>query len=338
MIRRTFFTAALAVSLALPVAAEPLVDAGALAWSMTLRPQAMAASRLGQSWSREVGSLHEDWTEKYDLMSESLGVDLFESSDTFIMFNEDYEVGAFNAVVSLGGTAGNIEGAMLSVPGYESRMIDDETILNAIPWEHRGREGDYLYSAVVRLDEGQSNYFVAGLSDAKVEELVRRLQSGFTNLELFEDDTSALMVVHAYRPAPKRQLRGRHAGLLGLLTGMDLRVVEDETVTVTLAAEMENAVRARQVHEMMQGWTTFLTLAAGFNDAAGPTHEVMQQIEIIRDDRRVTLSMDCEPEAMMAAIRNLAVDKPFDGHEHRGHHPESESHDMLDLDSTDADN
>lgn len=336
MIRRTITTVLLTAAIALPTVAEPLIDVDELAWSMTMRPKAMAQSELGRAWAEEVSTLHDDWNEKYAMMTESLGIDLFKTSDTIVMFNEDYEVGAFSAVVSLGDTAGNIEGALLSVPGYESWMLDDETILNVIPWEHRGRDGDRLYSAVVRLDDGKANYFVAGLDRGRVEGLVRRLQGGQTDLELSADDASALMTMHAYRPAPKRQLRGPHAGLLGMLNAIDMSVVEDDQVTVRLSAEIENETRARQVYEMAQGWTTFLTIVAGFNEDAEPTHEVMEQLRVDRVGQRVSLSLTCEPEAMIAAIRNLAIDQPFDGREQNPMPDDSDE--TLDLDDPAADN
>lgn len=322
MNRHTLTTVLLTLTIALPAfAAEPIAQADELAWSITLHPKALAQSDLGRSWTEQVGQLHPDWNEKNRMVSESLGIDLWKTSDTIVLFNDSYEPGAFVGVAMLGPSAGNIEGALLSVPGYESQMYDDDIIMNIIPWEHRRRDDDKLFSAVVRLEDGRANYFVAGLDRGAVEDLIERLREGRTDLNLSASDATALMSMHAYRSAPKRTLRGPYAGLIGMLTGMELRVSEDGgQMTASLIAEVDEPARARQLQQMAQGWTTFLTMAAGFNESAAPTHAVMEQIEVLQDERKVSLSLTCGSEAVIDAIRNLAVDKPFDSHEHHGDH------------------
>ena len=75
-------------------------------------------------------------------LTDSLGLDITRDLGIVTLTCDDDKFGDLTLMADLGETAGKLEGWMLTLPGYDSEDLDDETLLHRFDIEVSGQAGD----------------------------------------------------------------------------------------------------------------------------------------------------------------------------------------------------
>lgn len=297
---------------------------GTPAWSMTLRPQAIVNSELGKTMWEQMTKLHPDLPAQRKALRETLGIDPLNDVESITIFATEFGPQEIAMVADLGSSSGNIEGAMLAAPGYDSYTHGD-LIVHITPMGPRPPRGGHAhddrpeppphadrkaYTAVVPFGEKQYA-LVSSFSSDKTEQLIAQVKAGqFSFVPQGEADDQMLSVTLMQAP-PKFTHRGPHGHLLAMITGGGLSISGNEQVTIAATLDVTDEARARQMQQLAQGGIAFLGMVANEQQHVRPLVEIIGKTAVTADGKRVSMSLTASAESISHALAVAAE------HEHK---------------------
>jgi hypothetical protein len=272
-------------------------------------------SRLIEGLKAEVlGDLEEDEGLSMDKIVEILGFDPFEEVQSIAVAGSDYEAPEKSLVgcVQLRSTTGNLEGLLLSLPGYDVEEVDGAQIHSARP------EEDMPVYGAFHEDDGGSRTVVLGASrDAVVSVL------GALDGEASGDDSSravtlgeenaALVSIQVFElPEEIAESEGPQANIAKVVRSGSLRITEaDENVRIVASIVAGNDKQAEQLEQAARGLGAMIGLAAA-NDPDDEdlkmVQQVLKELNVSRDGDTVELNLSVPDEVVMNFIEANVLD------------------------------
>ncbi len=324
LIASTVVAATLALSLPV-VGAEPatLVPADA-SFTLVTNPSKLLQSRLGETILDLIRKDEPQIDEVIDKLSETVGIDLRTSLGKTILFGTGYDRGDFALIADIGPTSGNINGLLLTAPGYDSSVYREKVIVHSPPAEDEAGHSDRIYCALPKRPglganpgaEGNPGagtyYLVASFNPERTRAMIDQTLDTDAPLMLEGADEGTLIEVWFSGLPELARLAGPHGGPPSAVAEMVQRAhlsLSDsgDSVASELTLTMVDGLRAQQVFELLRGGLAMLQLAATAEPQAQPLADLGQMINIQHnpDDTDVTASFNCSYDRLEQLLDTL---------------------------------
>ena len=237
---------------------------------------------------------------------EMLGLDPFEDLKSITISVSDYEAPEESvlAVIELGQTAGNLEGFVVTAPGYESSAFGDYTIHSVSPDEETRVYGS------VHSDASGIKRIVAATSRGSVESVLGGLDggaaAGFETVSLAGGEGAVISV--AINELPLEELgEGPQSNIAKMLKAISVVIGNsNDAYTIDVGLVTESEQRSQQLMQLIQGSLAGLAFAAEMEDVGNDEEiqmalKMAQGIEVSLDGASISLRMSA-PEEMIHQI------------------------------------
>jgi len=293
-------------------AAEPttLVPADA-SFTITLNPSKLMQSRLGQTILDRVRQDEPNVDVMLDELSETVGIDLRTALGQTTLYGTGYQRGDFALVSDIGPTSGNINGLLLTAPGYQSSVYREKVIVHSLPTEEQPGQPNRIYCAMPKTPGTDSFYLVASFDPQRTRDMID--QTLDTNARLTADDPDEGTLLKAWFTRLPELAQISHAdgppsAVANLVQQASLSLKDEgDSVAGDLTLTMSDSVRAQQVFELMRGGLAMLQLAATADPNAQPLAELgnMFSIQHDPDGADVTAGFNCSYDRLEQLLETL---------------------------------
>ncbi len=223
----------------------------------------------------------------YDKVVKMIGFDPFTELRSVSVSSSDFESPetSFVATIRLRKTAGNLEGLLLSAPGYESSdygkhqihsvKLDDKT-----PW----------YAAFHGTADNEKSILVSARKDL-VTQLLDQLDGkkgtgDSTRIVQWESSVKDLLQLQVLQ-LPKSLETGPQANVSKLLKSLGLRILDaGANVDIMLDVTTDTEKHAEQVRQMAQGAVAMFELAQSFDDENKEMEKVLKFLKNLKTERK----------------------------------------------------
>lgn len=264
--------------------------------------------------SEVLSDLEEDEGLSMDKIVEILGFDPFEEVQSIAVAASDYESPEKSLVgcVQLRSTTGNLEGLLLSVPGYDVEEVDGRQIHSARPEEDRPVYGAF------HGEDGGSRTVVLGSDRDAVVAVLDALDGNAGG-----DDSSRsvtlggkngpLVSVQVFElPDEIAKSEGPQANIAKVVRSGSLRITEaDENVRIAASIVAGSGQQAEQLEQAARGLGAMIGLAAA-NDPDDEdlkmVQQVLKELKVSRDGDTVELNLSLPAEVVMPFIEENVLD------------------------------
>ena len=288
-------------------------------WMIRLDLSRAYASPLGQAMMQRIVQEEPQVNAFLDGFAETIGLDPRTEIGEAVIFVDGFGPAPNpTLLVTLGQSPGNLEGWMLTLPGYESYNLDDGVLLHSFIVEsdahaHHGphpqtqsQDGNRVWVALPQ-ENGDGDYvLIASFNRERTEAFARRVLTEAPSLAAQPLGDAAFMEL-SVRDFSQIPIDNDEPGsaILRSLEALALRVGSGEQVTVFLDLQMDSEVRARQIAQLLQGLIAAVQLATIEHVDAQPVADLLSQVVIAPslDEARVTASL---------AIDHQVVENAFD--------------------------
>ena len=258
----------------------------------------MAAEELGDG---------KDPKEAFEGIEKALGFDPFTELRSITIFGRDMEdpTDGLQGVVGMGDTTGNLEGLLLTLPGYDSTEHGDHVIHTVSP------DDDFrLFGAI----HGRRNKrIVIGTSLKSVQTMLDDMDNqrsvSPSDLTSRRDDADSLVTVRLLE-IPKLDLEGPPEALLKLVKDATLHVRaygDDMEVELNIVSDTEK--HAEQLQQLAQGAAAMVDLARDVEEDDEDLEMVASVLETLkaeRDDDEIHLRLRIPEDLVIEFLREEA--------------------------------
>lgn len=294
---RTLALACLVLLTAVPAQAQSLGSStnDPPVWEIHLHLQKACSSPLGQHVLKTFQTQEPDQFSNLIKFAEAIGLDPRTDIGEVCLFGDGFAEQDATVVASLGESTGNLEGWILAAPGYRSEDLDENTQLHSMNIEKKDARawlalpkhaptGNYLL--VGSLDQNRTVELAQEVLGGNATPTPNPLQ-GNSILSFVVNDLSAVpMQIDENDPG---------AAIIKILERVAVNIASDDDqlhLTVNLTAQ--NAAKARQISQLLNGLKAMLQLA-GEADA--------QKVAALLEDMAVS---HAEGEADVQASMSLS--------------------------------
>ena len=240
------------------------------AWELHLHSSKLWSSRLGQ-WVKD---FVEDQDPEVTLtlfgFSEGIDFDVQKNIGEIVVFGDGEliregmeEKNLIAAVVDLGKTTGNIEGWLLTAPGYQSEDLDEDTILHSLIPDIKDVHGKNevtvfrVWLALPKDSRSQNYMLAASHSHDLTTRITERILDAETSLfqSKLEGNSIASLVINDLA-ATKLKIDKNKPGSSILRDCKSLKFTLDsgpDHLAVSLNLNMSSNAKARQVSQLVNG-------------------------------------------------------------------------------------
>ncbi len=310
-ISSTMVAATLALSMP-TLAAEPvtLVPEDAR-FTLVTNPSKLLNSRLGGTILDLIRKEEPQVDEMIDELSNTVGIDLRKSLGKTILFGTGYDHDHFALVSDIGPTSGNINGLLLTAPGYQSDVYREKVIIHSMQEGNGGNKR--VYCAIPKRPGTESYYLVASFNPEKTRAMVDKTLDENAQLTPADADDGTLIEAW-FTGLPELARMADHNGggppsaVAGMVQKAHLSLKDSgDSVVSELTMTMTDDLRAQQVFELLRGGLAMLQLAATAEPEAQPLAELGRMINIQHapDDTDVTARFDCTYDRLDQLIESL---------------------------------
>jgi len=307
----TLIAVTLAVSLpALAAEPVPLVPADA-SFRVTLNPSKLIQSRLGQTILDRVRQEQPNVDTMIDELSETVGIDLRTALGQTTFYGTGYARGDFALVSDIGPTSGNINGLLLTAPGYESSVYREKVIVHSLPAENPSGPPDRVYCAMPKNPRTGTFYLVASFNPKRTQDMID--QTLDNSVKLTADDPAPGTLIDAWFSGLPELARvanadGPPSAIANLVQRAHLLLKDqDDSVAGDLTLTMSDAVRAQQVFELLRGGLAMMQLVATAEPQAQPLAELGDLFDVQHDPNNtdVTARFNCSYDRLDQLLKTL---------------------------------
>lgn len=270
-------------------------------------------TELGQRLMKLVHHMAQEEAGTEDVVAkvtEALGFDPLQEIRTITVMSEqiDSPQDSMSMIVGLGDTTGNLEGLMLTLPGYDSEEDGERTIHSA------DMDGKRLFVTIYISDSGD-HHVLAAVSRNELMDLLASAKSGSLEKKLpsLNQRGSLLRLKFDELPSEIRKDLERDnpmSNVVKLVSNFELDVREVRhrfEVTGVITASSEK--KAAQIQQLAQGAMALVGIMEEQkkNDAEFMALlEILEEIEMSRDGAVFTLSTSIPEELVMEFLRKEA--------------------------------
>lgn len=237
-------------------------------------------------------------------INEALGFDPLNEIRTITISGSDFdEPDRVQAVIQMGKTTGNLEGLLLTLPGYDSKEVGEHTI-------HSASEGGMSGFGAIHTDRSRNNWVVASTHEESLMAMLDSIRKGthegfsvpancFAQVKLLE------IPVEEFEDSPP-------ANILKLLTDVSLTLSErDKSIAIDLKLTTAEEKKAEQIQQLVQGLAAMGSLVIENvddidDDDAATALQLLQGIRVQRDGSNITVGVEVPEELIINVLREEA--------------------------------
>ncbi|MEM7682445.1 MAG: hypothetical protein AAF288_10865 [Planctomycetota bacterium] len=307
-----------------------IADADQAAWVLRMDVARAFESPLGEEllghWSDEEDV---DIDEVFRGLREASGMDLREDVGEVLLIGSGYEPDAQRVLAArLSESPGRLEGWMLTLPGYTSTELDDDTLLHSFlmendhdEWEHEdeqefekedhGRvETQRVWAALPRAGRTGPYFAIASTDRDRAQAMALAVREGAQQIapEPMGEGVVIQLTARNLEDLPvdeddvgSQVIRSMQAVRISLASPQG----EDVTLTVDMSAV--SPARGRQISQLLTGLLALPQLAAIEDEDAEDLAEVAQRVAITHTEGspQVAAVATAEPDEFVFALHLL---------------------------------
>ena len=268
--------------------------------------------KMVQEKAREAIAESGDKAPDLEKIEEMLGFDPFEELRGITIASSDYEnpEKSMMAVVEIGKNAGNIEGLVLGLPGYESEEYRKHQIHSASP-----DEGKKVYGAI-HGGASENISIVLSTSKSSVTELLDYMDGKGSKSDSFREITmggegKTLLSLEVLE-LPKEVGEGPQANIAKIVDGLSLQVSEsDGDFGIGMLLTTSNEKQAEQLRQMAQGLIAMVDFAQSMDpddDDLKKFQELAHDLKATRDSNSVKVGLSLAAEKVKSILQEAMDD------------------------------
>ena len=191
-----------------------------------------------------------------DELGDTLGLDLERGVGPMVLFGDDFEGGDATLIADLGSTAGNLEGWMLTLPGYTSEELPGGGLLHRFVLNADNEQPDRpVWAAVAEAAGGFRLVASTRERDARDRAAGAGLAGLDDELAPGRLDGERILTARIHRVPEGSVPEGTPgAAALRSITSMDLDLTSGDTLALDLSLDTPSEARARQLRQLLQGF------------------------------------------------------------------------------------
>jgi hypothetical protein len=304
--RRILCTLALTLALfpttrSLAQAEAPALLPDDAAWVVRVNLPALAESDFGKAMLKEVEMQRPEALEKLEALNETLGLDLLRGTGDAVLFGTGFERSDAHIAIDLGQHPGNLEGLLIAAPEYASETYGN-MLIHSIRSDDAARfdpQAKRLYLAILEHPQSERWLLLASHKQPRVKAMVDQVRERRAVLTAQPLPADVFMQVAVnQRPPQLAQPGNPQSNIAAMLDGLTMTATAGERVTMTMEAQVIDALRARQVAQLAQGGIAAVQLAGADNPQAEQLALLLQHATVKHTEGettvRVTLSLSAE--------------------------------------------
>ncbi len=242
-------------------ATNPLTE-GAL-WEVHLNVHELFASPLGGLINKAILQKVLDKKHSVESFVEAIGLDPRTAVQEVILAGNSFDDTAPRIVADLGPSAGNLEGWLLAVPGYESETLSSGALLHSITPDEG--ESKRIWCAIPKDSTKSNRILIAALDRETVVQMVEFVEQ--SSLEQFSNRLEggqllAVSVNDVSKLPNMADSQDPGAAILRAIQSLSLNLgAASDTFTLNCEATAESPARAEQMHQLLTGMKAMAQLA-----------------------------------------------------------------------------
>ncbi|MEM6750056.1 MAG: hypothetical protein AAF612_06255 [Planctomycetota bacterium] len=294
------------------------------AWSIRFDMARCVQSPLGQEllahWEEEEDA---DADELFEGLLEASGLDLREDVGEVLLMGDGYDGEGLRVLAAeLSDTPGQIEGWLLTMPGYESAELDDTTLIHSFLMmddddDYEDHDDPFADNHIPRVwaalpqAGADGPYFAVAATDPDqaraMAEAVRNGTSRLTADGLAEGVLIELNARNLHDLPMDADEMGSQVLASMRAVAITLANPDEETVNLSVRLTAQSPARGRQIAQLLRGLLALPQLAAVEDDEAQDLAEVAQRVTIGYEagSNEVTASATAEPDELVWAMHLL---------------------------------
>jgi hypothetical protein len=228
----------------------------------------------------------EDHKQSFEKMKETLGFDPFTELDAITIVGSDFKKAekGLHVILKLKETTGNLEGLVATLPDYAATEYGEHVIHSAAPDEDKEERA----FAAIHTDGNDVKRVVAAMQMNRVKKLLDMLDgkaSRESKAVRVSKDNSQFVHIELLE-IPREEIgKGPQANVAKMLQGITINVGDDgENLNLTMTLRTEEDRQAKQIRQMVVGFTAMIQLA---QDASDEDNEEMQQVQELLENLEV---------------------------------------------------
>lgn len=249
---------------ALPAAAQSSSSTAAEApvWEVHLHLQKTFASPLGQRVMEMLENDEPENYEKFVKFAEAIGIDPRTEIGEVVLFGDGFDEKDATVVASLGSSTGNLEGWILTAPGYRSEDLDENTQLHSMNIEDKNARA---WFAIPKHKASGHYVLVGSLNQNRTVELAQAVLdgdgspapnplSGGTLMSFLVNDLSAVpLEIDDNDPG---------SAIVKVIQRIGLNISsDDDNLSLAIDLSASSAGKARQISQLLTGLKALVQLA-----------------------------------------------------------------------------
>ncbi len=249
-----------------------------------------------------------------DKIVEILGFDPFEEIQSVVVAAADYDSPEESLVgcIQMRKTTGNLEGLLLTLPGYSAEDVDGRQIHSAAP-----DDDVHVYGAIhADADEGRT-VVLAAQREAVVQlldSLAGKGASEGAKTVTLSGEGGPLVLLEVFElPSELMEEEGPPANVAKIVRSISVRISESEgKVVVSTSVATNDAKQAEQLEQMVKGLRAMVDLAASGEEKDEDLEKIQQlltELDVARSDSTLDLSLSVPADEALKLIEDNLLDK-----------------------------
>lgn len=286
--------------------------------------QALKKSKVGgtlfdmahKAAMEEIGKKVDKDQMSVDKIKEVLGFDPFEEVQGIVISASDFEKPekSLLGMVRLKQNTGNIEGLLLSIPGYEKSDHGKYEIHSASPDENAK-----IFGAIHKSDAG-NNTIIVGADKSAVTNLLDSLDSRSSDKSAvktigLESDRKVIVSLQVLELPTKELGSGPQANIAALLNSFILSILEeDDELEVRTVMQASTEKQADKIRQAAQGLAAMVELFVSMDEDTANDEDVKQalaflkQVKVSQEGNSVKIKLRL-PSAQIADLIKKEIEK-----------------------------
>jgi hypothetical protein len=246
----------------------------------------------------------------FDKVREALGMNPLEEVRGLVISAADFEHPEKSMLVQLmlGKNKGNIEGLLVSLPGYESEEVGDLTIHSAKP-----DDSTRVYGCLVKGADGNHACYIASKREQILELGLRnRSTSNMKSIDIQQDRKTFLTLQVTQMPTVEFG-EGPQTNIAKLISGLVVTLSEDsDNLELRSTLEAGSKKKAEQLKQALQGFIAVAELFAGFDEEEEDLQKIvsgLKQIRVAQEEQKIRVRWSIPTAQVIAMMEEELKDK-----------------------------
>jgi len=231
-------------------------------WEVHIDLQKSFASPLGQWVLAMIEKENFKDTQDIAKFAEAIGLDPRTDIGEVVLFGDGFEETDATLIAHLGQSTGNLEGWILAAPGYQSKDLDNNTLLHSLVAEDQDAR---IWFALPKHPQSGNYVLVGSFDESRTVELTRNVLTGNPSYipNPLQGDTLLSFFVNDLSSVPLEiDENDPGSGIIKIIERFNLIVTSDESnLSVALDLSASSAGKARQISQLLTGLKALIQLA-----------------------------------------------------------------------------